>query len=290
MKAYDWLGEDLCTAMTDVSLAAVRGTVESGQFISPFTLKRPFSISTEFGQVIAGGDSTELIQKLLDVLEEGVVTVSLGKISYLSSQQKKEAEAIYGVRFLDSNTFTYKTDWVLMAGTYNKKFLVDNAFESRFNIIIPEKKLDNSLIRYVNSSAPYMMDVGVAERFREEIKKNEDFDTRIQLDESILGDDRQITPRFYSNILSYVLCRRWWGMDTPDELITHKIDTSLEKSASIWKSADDKVFESIETDYKTASIIADETGLSKRQVYTSLKGLRATRIISGDGQAKWGVL
>jgi len=104
-KARHLLGRELCMGLSDISNAALRGTVEAGRFISPYTLKRPFAVCTEFGQVVNKGDSSELVQKLLNVLEEGEVEVSLGKISLLTPEERIKAEEKWGIYFIDSNTF-----------------------------------------------------------------------------------------------------------------------------------------------------------------------------------------
>ena len=289
-KTYHLLGPELCTIMTDVSHAALRGTVESGQFVSPFTLKRPFSICTEFGQVLSGADSTEIVQKLLNILEEGLVTVSLGKISYLSPTQREEIKDKYGITFIDNNTFTYHTNWVLMAGTYNRRFLVDNALESRFNIVYPEKRLDAQLTKYVINSRPFMISDDVINGVRNEILRKTIVNCNIKLPDEVFDENTNITPRESAGLLSTIICRAWWGLKTDKEYILKKIDNMRLRSKAVWMTADDKVFEAIEQEAKTATQIAEETGLSKRQVYYSLKSLRASRYIDEEGNATWRVL
>jgi len=273
-RAKEWLGPELCMSMSDISNAALRGTVESGQFMSPYTLKTPFAVATEFGQVISGTDYTELVQKLLCVLEEGEITVSLGKIAYLSSQQREEAEEKYGVTFVDNNTFTYKTNWVLLAATYNRKFMVDNAFESRFNIMYPERKLDNKLTRYINKAPPYQMDNETVFAFRREIQKEKPISTNIKLPDEIFDSDKTVTPRQCGALQSYILCRAWWGLKTPKETILEKLEQMWARSDEIWKTADDRVLEALNNKPKTVQELAKELNLSERQIYYSLKNLR----------------
>ncbi len=286
-QAYNLFGNQLCTMMTDVTLAALRGTVEHGKFISPYTLKRPFSICTEFGQLISGSEHTEIIQKLLNVLEEGVVTVSLGKISSLPETERIEASNRYGIVFIDENTFTYRTFCVLLAGTYNRKFLVDNAFESRFVVVTPDKELDSELAKYITSTssepfdedAVYHLRSAVVEEFPVNLEK-------VKIPDEVFERFKNITIRQCSQLISYKLCRAWWGIKTSDEDIINLADKIKAKSDALWKSADDKVFEAIENNAKTAKEIAEETKLSLRQVYYSLKRIRAIRTVE-EGVVKW---
>jgi hypothetical protein len=287
-RAYELLSPELCTIMSDVSLAALRGTVEFGRFVSPYTLKRPFSIATEFGQVVTGGESQDLVQKLLNVLEEGMVTVSLGKISSISALEREEVESKYGISFIDSNTFTYKTNWVLMAGTYNKKFLVDNAFESRFTLVVPDKELNSELTKYINKHRPQGIDPELAGEFRRTIMTDSPINTKIELPDEIY-DTTGLTVRQSSYLISYALCRSWWGIETTTEELIELAKRIKQKSEIVWKSADDRVFDSIEQEGKTADEIATETGLSKRQVYYSLKNIRASAILD-EGTKKWRML
>jgi len=288
-RAYDLLGEELCTMMTDVTNAALRGTVDYGKFISPFTLKRPFSVCTEFGQVISGSDSGELVQKLLNVLEEGIVTVSLGKISQLSKVARDRAEADYGVTFIDDNTFTYRTNWVLLAGTYNRKFLVDNALESRFTLLLPEKALNSELTKYITTVKQRGIDEDTVYNFRRAIMEKNEVRSDVRLPDEVFENDDSFNPRQCSAVLSYKMCRAWWGLKTAPETLINLAKAIKSRTSSVWKSADDKVFEAIENEAKPAEQIAKETGLSKRQVYYSLKSIRASRIIEGD-RAKWKII
>lgn len=286
-QAYEILGTEKCVMMSDISNAALRGTVEHGQFISPYVLKRPFSVCTEFGQITSGSDSVEIIQKLLNVLEEGIVTVSLGKIGDLGPTERQQAKEEFGITFIDRNTFTYKTDWVMLAGTYNKKFLVDNAFESRFSVITPEKKLDNELARYVvthkheefNEDAVYNLRGAIGETYELDLKDS-------KLPDQVFDGNSNLTMRICSQLLSYRLCRAWWGIKTEDEDIIRMSRLISERTETVWKTADDRVFDCIEMEPKTSQCIADELNISRRQVYYSLRKIRATRRLDGD-EIRW---
>lgn len=260
--------------MSDVTLAALRGTVDFGKFVSPYTLKRPFGICTEFGQIVGG--NADIVQKLLNVLEEGVVTVSLAKITSIGADQIHDIEADFGIRFIDSNTFTYSTNWVMMAATYNRKFLVDNAFESRFSIIIPRQKLDNKLTKHIVESKPFVVDETAVETLRELVfDSGHQMDNLVKLPEEVYSEE--LTVRDSAQMLSTVLCRKWWGIDTTNDEIVQMSHNLKQTRDNIWKSATDRVFDCIESEGKTLAQIMQETGLQKRQVYLSLKDLRAIR-------------
>ena len=286
-KAWKWLGP-ACTILSDVTVASLRGTVEGREFISPFTLKAPFSVCTEFGQLSAAGMNTELIQKLLIILEEGTLNVSLGKIAMLDEVKREAIEADYGIKFLDNNTFTYNTNWVLMAGTYNSKFLADSALESRFVIMKPKQELNSTLTKYINDSEPYHMDEDVQFHFRAELMREQPIETRIKIPESLFSEFRIITPRELAGLQSYVMCRAWWGIGTLSDHLYMKLTEMKKNSADTWKSDDEKVFEAIEVFPKTILDIAASTGLRKREVYASLKRINASRYWDEEeGIKKW---
>ena len=280
--------------MTDISNAALRGTVESGSFVSPYTLKRPFAICSEFGQMSSSGQNSEVIQKLLNVLEEGCVEVSLGKIAFLTKSQRADISKEWGVYFLDNNTFSYRTNWILMAATYNKKFLVDNALESRFNIMYPRKPLDNALTKHVMNSGGFYLDEEVKHALRLELFKEKEIETNIRLPDEIY-DVGNVTPRDCGAIKSHILCRSWWNVKTEKDEVVEMAADMLKTREEVWKSADDKVFEAIQIEAKTPQEIAKEVGITTRQAYVSFKKIGAFPVLhyaedgSGDSIRKWKV-
>ena len=281
------LGEDLCMIMSDVTAAALRGTVDSGHFVSPYALKRPFGICTEFGQVVGGSFNVDIIQKLLNVLEEGIVNVSLAKISSLRGDEIESIQETYRIKFLDKNTFTYRTNWVLMAATYNKRFLIDNAFESRFHIMIPSKRLDSRLVMHIHNSKPFTLDGDIEYRFREELKKDKPIDCSVKLPNSIYN--LNISMRDLSSIISDILCYRWWGIELDDDTIVEMANKHVKYREEVWKTAADKVFDIISSEFKTVEEIEKESGFSKRTVYNALKELRASKDII-DGKVKYKIM
>ncbi len=286
LQAYKLLGEDLCIPMSDVTMAALRGTVEHGNFIVPFTLKRPFAISTEFGQIV-GGDK-ELIQKLLNVLEEGIVNVTLAKIATLHGTEMDKAVDKYGVKFVDSNSFTYHTNWVLMGATYNNKFLIDNAFESRFVLVNPTKKLDSTLIKHVHKSPPFVVDDEAVQFMRKSVNDQTPIECMVKLPDEIYEHD--LNPRDFSMLMSNLLCKRWWGFNpSKDDALKLAEEIKLRRER-VWKSAEDRVFEALEEGPKTIIEIAKTKDLSTRAVYKAIRDLRASKIYDEDGKIKYKIM
>ncbi len=286
LKLRELLGGEICGSITDVTTAAIRGSVESGRFKAPVCLKHPYTICSEFGQLInSSSDSSELVQKLLNILEEGRVNVSLVKVSQLLESERERATKEYGVTFDDENNFEYKTNWVLMAGTYNKKFLKDNALESRFNIMIPERKFDADFTRFVCSAPPFELKDEYKLALRNHLLDDTPMNTRVVLPLEV--HDAGLTMRDLSNLQSRIICSRWWGIELSDEDIIKYAFKMKENQKSAWESDDDKVFNSIFMTPKTLDEVSKETGLPIRQVFMSIKrSFGASRIIE-NGKDKY---
>jgi len=282
-KTYDILGDQLCTIMSDVSIATLRGSVEAHRFVSPYTLKRPFSICTEFGQLISGDQ--EVIQKLLNVLEEGIVTVSLAKISQLDPGQVDEVEKKYGITFIDNTTFTYRTNWVLFAATYNNKFLVDSALESRFALMLPKKKLDNELVKHVNRAPPFALSQEAVDSLRFEVLMDKPIETMIKLPDECY--EFPITMRDAGMICSTLLCKKWWGLKPTKEEAVALAQEYSKNSDEIWKSAEDKVLDVLLSGGgRSVDELVGETGLHIRTVYKALNNLRTVKDISTNSKGE----
>lgn len=287
VKGYDLLGSDLSTKLSDITVAALRGTVEFGRFVSPYTLKRPFSICTEFGQIISGHKDEELIQKLLNILEEGAVTVSLGKISSISNSERDRVMDEFPVTFIDANTFTYTTNWIMIAGTYNRKFLIDSALESRFNILVPDQPLSSKLTKHVINSPPFAYEPGVEDQFRNEVTSTEAIDTKIKIPTEVYDADDKFSPRDAGMIVSRILCMAWWGKKLANGDVVELAVNIKKNRDRIWKSTDDKVFDIILYKPRTfeeikAELKAQGSDVSERQVYYSLKKIGAHKTYSDD--------
>jgi len=282
-KAYEILGDQLCMVTSDVTVASLRGTVDFGKFVPPYTLLRPFSVATEFGQVVGSGKE-EMVQKLLNILEEGLVTVSLSKISSLSPEQREVIQSEYPqITFIEKNTFSYHTNWILMVATYNRKFMIDNAFESRFSIVVPERPLDNSLTKYVKNAKPWDLPLEVNDAFRDLILDDTHImDCNVKLPNELFEDDNSIvTPRQCALLSSYKLTNEWWGRKVSDEEIMEKASKLQNDSDSIWKTVEDKVFDLIVTEERSFDQIRNAIvpKVSDRAIYYAINKLRPAKIL-----------
>jgi len=291
MKGREILGHEACGHLSDVTTAAIRGSVDSGKFRVPVCLKHPFTVCTEFGQMVnGGGDSNELVQKLLNILEEGIVTVSLVKAGGLLIAEREKAIKEYGIEFDSDNNFSYTTNWVLMAGTYNKKFLSDSALESRFIIMTPEKKLDGELTKHINRSGRFEVKEETKLALREEIVSKwsaDDFKPR--LPDEVYSPEINLSIRESAGLISNMLSKRWWGVSMSDDEIIIEAQRIKQSSEDIWKSEEDKVFDCIFYESKDVESIAKETSISIRQVKRYLRNIRAQVSVGGDNKYKYRV-
>lgn len=286
LKLRDLLGNEICGSVTDVTTAAIRGSVESGRFKAPVCLKHPYTICSEFGQLVnTSSDSSELIQKLLNILEEGRVNVSLVKVAQLLESERERAKREYGVKFDDENNFEYKTNWIMLAGTYNKKFMKDNALESRFNIMVPEKRFDADFTRYVCNAPAFDFPDEYKIALRNHLLDDTPMETKVYLPDEI--HEAGLTMRDLSNLQSRVICSKWWGIDISDrDMITYAFKMK-ENQKSVWESEDDKVFNSVFMTPKTLEEVSKETGLPIRQVFISLKRNNGANRIVEEGKDKY---
>jgi hypothetical protein len=289
-RAYDILGDQLCMVTSDITVASLRGTVEFGKFVPPYTLVRPFAVATEFGQVVGPGKE-DMVQKLLNVLEEGMVTVSLSKISSLSAEQVEMIQNEYPmIRFIEKNTFSYNTNWVLMAATYNKKFMIDNAFESRFNLVIPEKPLDSNLTKYVKNSPRFHIEEDVLINLREFVLDGDHkIDCNVNLPDELFEESRgKITPRQCAMLSSYVLTNEWWGKKVTNDDIMVKAEKMKTDADMIWKTTADKIFELIIDKDCTLDEIraALKSQVTDRAIYYALNKLRPVKMIKPGPDGK----
>lgn len=282
-KAYEILGDQLCIVTSDITVASIRGTVDFGKFVPPYTLIRPFSVATEFGQVVGTGKE-EMVQKLLNILEEGMVSVSLSKISSLSPEQRAVIESEYPqISFIEKNTFSYRTNWILMVATYNRKFMIDNAFESRFSIVVPEQPLTSELTKFIKNAPPWDLPLDVVDAFRDLILDDSHImDCNVDLPSELFESEiHTITPRQCALLSSYKLTNEWWGRKVTDEEIMERAGKLQNDSEAIWKTVEDKVFDLIVVEEKTFEQIKNSITpkVTDRAIYYALNKLRPAKIL-----------
>jgi len=291
LKGRQLIGRDQCNILSDISIAALRGSVESGQFVPPVCLKYPISMITEFGQLVnTSGGGTELVQKLLNVLEEGTLTVSLIKAKNLFREEKEEAMKNYGVTFDRDNNFTYSTNWVVMAGTYNKKFLSDTALESRFVIVSPDQetqKLTSDLTKHINRSDEFYISEEVGINLRKKVFDNTGYEVAgVNIPDEVYNKVN-LSVRDSGQLMSAMMCRNWWEVPMSKEEVINKAIHIKNSRKSVWTQPEDLVFKSIVDKAKSMKEICSETGLEQKTVYKALNKLRAGRIHSSGDELKF---
>ncbi|MDD4354243.1 MAG: hypothetical protein PHN56_07365, partial [Candidatus Nanoarchaeia archaeon] len=184
--------------------------------------------------------------------------------------------------FDDDNTFTYKTNWILMGGTYNKKFLVDSALESRFVIMTPEKKLDGSLTKHIHRSKKFFIDDEVKFALRDElINKWNICDYKPILPDEVYSPEVNMSIREASGLLSKLMCKKWWGITMSNDEIIEEAKRIKSSSENVWRSEEDKVFDCIFYESKTVPEISKLLGMSSRNVRKHLRSIRAIHSIEG---------
>jgi len=150
------LSHNLSFIMQDLTKAAFRGSLESiskseVQFVPPECAIRRFIFVNEIGKITKSQEATELHQLLLSALEEGQMSVSLVKLVKLNEDQRNAISRTYNIDFDIQNpaNMRYNVSSSFIVATYDKKYLLDDAFVSRFNVMIPIRKFDNDLIRKI---------------------------------------------------------------------------------------------------------------------------------------------
>jgi hypothetical protein len=149
------LSHNLSFVMQDLTKAAFRGSLKSiskseVQFVPPACAIRRFIFINEIGK-IKSQEAAELHQLLLSALEEGPMSVSLVKLVKLNEDQRNAISRAYDINFDTRNpaNMQYNVNSSFIVATYDKKYLLNDVFISRFKVMIPERKFDNDLIRKI---------------------------------------------------------------------------------------------------------------------------------------------
>jgi hypothetical protein len=287
-KMFDILGGELCSFISDVTESKLRGSVHGDTFVPPDVILKPFAISTEFGQVTGHGKE-EIVQLLLNILEEGIGHVSLVKLAGFDKKKKDEAMNMNPIHFHGNAAFNFRTNWTLIACTYNRKFIVDNAFVDRFNVIIPEKKLTSELTRHMISRPKLSINEDAILSLRDEIvsEKNK-IDTNIKLPDELFESNNGFSPRDAGKMMSYILCNKWWGINLTNDDIIKAYKTYKKNSISVFEESEEKVLNALSGGPMTYKDLMKVTGLSKSNLYNTLKKVRAFRTVK-NGVKLWGV-
>jgi hypothetical protein len=266
-----------------ISDAALRGTVETNakpgmRFVPPTVLKDDFLIVREFGKGLT--EDPNLKQTLLNALEDQEVHVTLAKFAQLDSTERRKAELDYkDDKFVwDTDTsFRYTTKATFWAANYTP--IDDAALLSRFNIVHPEKQLDDELMHWVMTH-PYLditLEPGVTPMFPDiqtavdGIMGNHrpDIPFSINLREELKGI-RGLGPRIYSNIIKKLMAAAWWGFWYDGGQVRALAMSSLIAKSDSQKGIDDQVIDKLKEGWYTLGEIATELGVSYMKVWQVL--------------------
>lgn len=231
-RVREILGHENVELISDISKAALRGTVEyseenSAQFNAPKVLRASFIIATELGTVTGKGlgNGEDLNQLLLQILEEGTVNVDLSKFAKLTLDQRQEIEKQYPmVHFKGNTAIEYDTHSVWIAGTYNARYVLDSAFSSRWEIMIPQVELNSELTKYIDRHR-WTLPTDIPAKIQHNLHRNTErkfFDAWYEdLPDEVYAVSPSISPRFSRAVKVYKVCNKmYWDMDcTTQDLV-----------------------------------------------------------------------
>jgi len=290
-------GDDLSQRVSISSDAALRGTVDGtgkkGVFIAPWIIRRPFNLVSELGHLTKGFDD-QVVQTLNELLEDGEATVNLGVIHKIDPTEYAGIESKYKdygtIKFTGDTSYKITMNGIMIAATYDPKFIADQALRSRFNIIRPDPKLlTGKWTRHINDHSGEFydkLDGGVIEDFRSLIKgPAEVLDIDPEVPEIIYNRYKRINPRDTNAIKSYMRCSKFWGIERSEfEIISYyKGRLASQEEASM--SMDNLVQNYIEKRGGAATLkqILDGLNREKSVVYDALKILKQMRIVKKEG-------
>jgi hypothetical protein len=252
-RAYILLGSQNCDFLSDITTAALRGSLDRDSdgnvvFIPPKCKVKPFLILTELGTVTSKQDK-ELVQIFLQVLEEGIVTVDLVKFAALTEDQKREIEsALRGIMFSreSPSTMIFITNCSILAATYNHKFVVDSAFSSRWDIMIPKQPFTSSLSAYVRKHR-FRLEDEFRQKFREIIKSkpsNSLVDAWYEdLPKEIEERDEYISPRIMRSLLAFKLARLFWELEVNDQMLIDRFNYLRQVEMKVNSTLEDNIID-----------------------------------------------
>lgn len=256
-----------CKLLTDVSNAALRGTIDKGIFIPPLVVTYPFMTINEIAKITKSSDK-DLLQTFLMVLEEGVGSASYAKFATLKEPERKEIEKKYSrnsVIFTDDTSFEYKTDTLFLCATYKDEFIEDDAFQSRFNIIIPQRELTGELTKYVDNQEPLNITDEMKKTLRYLIFKKPPMKFEYDLSDEIY--DNNPTPRDSGKLKSWAYSRQWWGFEVDDILIEARFNHNVTSCIQARLTNEDKIIELLTDNEYDITTLCKEIGISRTWAY-----------------------
>ena len=281
-KVYSILGAENCELMSDITKAALRGSVEHQDkevvFIPPKVMRAPFIICTELGSITAK-DSEDMNQLLLAMLEEGIITVDLVKFARLSDEQRKEIELAYNIYFNTRSSITYTVNSVVIAGTYNTKYVLDDAFISRWQIVYPMHELDSRLTQYVDSNK-FMINPKVIRELRRLLKENVNNELLEKewftpLPDSVYSYTTNLSPRLSRSLKFYKVARLFWDLEVSEDLLIKRLEYILYTQEKVKQTLEDVVIELLRKNNKmTFDMIKQQLQVTSKELTDVLKHSR----------------
>ena len=270
-------GRIRCVELTDISDSAFLGSSNGKNFLAPVYSKYGVIIVDEIAKYVGG--NSELFQTFLSVLENRTVTRRLLKFAEVSGTEKKRAEEIYGIKWLDNCTFEAPVRSVFLGCTYDNSFLDDPAFQSRFNIIVPEKELDGTLNTHIKKYGPtFCIPEEISERLRYFLRAPmmwlSGFEYEVPDEISGL---KGMTPRKTGELMRYGLARKWWGLDTSLPAISQAQQKMMVSQKHASQNRVDTVINLITKMPYTVKKLVEATGFSKSALYRILSPLPTSK-------------
>jgi hypothetical protein len=301
------LSEDLSFIMQDLTKAAFRGSLESVsksevQFVPPECAIRRFIFVNEIGKITKSQEAAELHQLLLSALEEGQMSVSLVKLVKLNEDQRNAISRAYDIKFDTRNpaNMRYNVNSSFIISTYDKKYLLDDAFISRFKVMIPIRKFDNDLISIITQNTSVdavdkpILDQHLLTSLRHIIETKPGpiiMDQIINIWRSNLPkivyeflDERNITLdlRLVRDLKSYMSALVFWQQEITDELLISKLKYMIKVKKILRTTLEDEIVNIL------AQHKLNNKSLTYKEILNNLSSLRIN--VEGNEEAVKSIL
>lgn len=260
----DILGVKKSKLISDISNAALRGTVDKGDFIPPIVIQYPFICISELGKLTTAGDK-DLVQTFLMVLEEGEGGASLAKIAKIKDDDREIISMKYPILFTDPTSFEYQTDAVFLCATYSAKFIEDVALQSRFNIVIPQRPLTGELSKYIEQHGKFNIADNTKQELYNLLNKPPPMNFDYRLADEIYETDP--SPRDISKLKSWAWSRMWWGYEVDDTFILARFNQDTKGQLEAQSNVEDKMVMMLERKPHSVSEICIALSCTSAYVY-----------------------
>jgi hypothetical protein len=270
-----------------VTDAAFRGTIEANakpgrRFVAPTSLLYDFLIVKEFGRGLT--EEVQLKETLLTALEDQRVIVNLAKFSQLDDLERRGIEQQFlrdNLVWENDNTFQYRTSFSMWAANYNP--VEDPALLSRFNVVVPNRELDDELRNHVMMHPQLLIELepGISPPYtgiREAVDSvmgshRPPLPMGFDLTSELAGI-RGLTPRIHSTIIKKLLAAAWWGFWYDSDAIRGMAYSAISSKRVSQRDYTDAVIDKFKSGFFTLQQVADELGLSPHAVWKVLYMLR----------------